>query len=225
VAHNLHNTSSLLADPNGQAYKVNFVNNSNNAGTVYMFQTNPGPLVSNVTSLAWFSYGSNKGDVETFQWTILYGAFWSASAALGQGVVVTAGNWAGGSATGMALTSLNETTLSQNAFGFILSSPTNSTVAGITIMEDNTVQPNVGSIGIGMGGAPVFAIPAQPNLTAIFTPTPTYWIAFALAPVQQGAVVATQTTSQTPQILFPPGNFTATATLNALNAWTIAYSP
>ncbi len=201
-----------------QGYTVNFMNNSTNAGSVYMFQTNPGANVQNVSSLAWFSYGSNPGTSDTFQWSIDYAMLWSSVADLIPGVVVTTSQ-----TLPCSLSSSNQATFTHNEFGFLLNELTTSTTAGITIIEDGTIPASMASIGIAMSGAGVFAVEAQPNLSANFDPTPTYWISFDLQPIQQGAVLISQGTSAQ-QITFGDNIFNCNVTLNQNNTWTITYS-
>lgn len=213
----LANTSMAAADSVG--YTVNFVNNSNNAGTAYMFQTDPSATAQNASSLAWFSYPSNVGVVNTFLWSIDYSVFWSSTANLVPGVVVTSSQ-----TLPCGVTSNNQTTLSRNDFGYYLSAPVTGSPSGsIIILQDSKVVSNTASIGIGMSGAGTFAVPAQPNITALFTPNPTYWISFSLAPVKKGTVLITQSTNSQ-MIQFPPGMTTCTATLSATNSWSVEYS-
>lgn len=212
-------TMFAAAAPAAQQYTVNFVNNSNNPGTAYMYQTDPGLVIPAPASLAWFAYGSNPGVTNTFMWSIQYSMIWSTTATLVPGVVVIAAQ-----NLPCGLTSSNEATFSKNQFGFLLSGQTTGSPSGsIIIAQDNSIPAGTASIGIGMSGAGTFAIPAQPNITAIFTPNPTYWISFSLAPVQQGTVLITQSTNSA-MIQFPPNLFTCTATLNSQNQWILSYS-
>jgi hypothetical protein len=199
----------------GQGYSVDFINNSSNGGFVYMFQTNPGANVSNVQSLAWFSYGTNPATQAQFSWTVDYAMLWSTTAPLVPGVVVTASQ-----NLPCTLQQGNQATFLENDYGFWLTSQTTSSSPGITIVEDSSLPLNTASIGISMSGAGVFAVEAQPNLVANFQPTPTYWIAFSLMPIQQGAVLITQGTPAQ-QITFAPNVFAMSATLNQDNSWTI----
>lgn len=218
--HDARTTTRLLANAaGGQGYTVNFINNSTNPGSVYMFQTNPGANIQNVQSLAWFSYGSNPGTQDSFQWTIDYAMLWASTAQLIPGVIVTASQ-----TLPCTLQANNEVTFTRNSFGFLLADQATSTTPGITFNEDGTIPGNTASIGISMSGAGVFAVEAQPNLIANFNPTPTYYISFSLAPVRQGAVLITQGTPAQ-QITFPSNMFTCTATLNADNSWSVSYSP
>lgn len=208
------------SDPPPQNYTVNFVNNSGNSGTAYLFQTDPGLIVPAPASLAWFCYGSNPGVVNTFLWSSQYGMFWSTSAtSVTPGLIVIASQ-----NLPCGLTTNNEVTFSKNNFGYLFENQATGSPSGsIIIMQDNTIPFNNAVIGIGMSGAGAFAIPAQPNITAIFTPTPAYWIGFSLQLIQQGTVLDTQATYSA-QIIFPFNMYTCTATLNRNNQWSLKYS-
>ncbi|MGZ4976104.1 MAG: hypothetical protein ACXV8O_03030 [Methylobacter sp.] len=217
------NTSLALAaaetDSSGQTYTVNFINNSNNAGSAYMFQSNPGANLQGVLALAWFSYGTNPGTVASFQWEVDYNMFWSTTGVLAGGVNVVASQ-----SKSCTLQSNNEIGLTYNSFGFTFQNQTTSSTPGISFLQDNTIPANTASIGIGMSGAGTFAVQAQPNMTANFNPTPTYWLGFSLAPIQQGSVLINQNPTGVPQITFPPSMYTATVTLSSTNVFSVSYS-
>lgn len=202
----------------GQGYTINFINNSANQGSAFVFQTNPGPVITGLVSLAWFSYGTNPGTIATFHWSIDYGMLWSTTANLVPGVVVMASQ-----NLPCTLQTNNEATFTKNEFGYVLNKQVTSTVPGITILEDPSIPANSASVGMSMSGAGVFAVPAQPNLTVNFSVTPTYWIAFSLQSVQKGAVLISQAVTMKQQITFPVNKYICTATLNVDNTWNIAY--
>lgn len=217
------NTSLAFAaaetDSAGQTYTVNFINNSSNPGYAYMFQSNPGANLQGVLALAWFTYGLNSGSQATFQWEVDYNMFWSTTGVLAGGVNVIASQ-----SMDCTLQNNNEIGLTYNSFGFTFQDQTTSTTPGISFIEDNTIPANTASVGIGMSGAGTFAVQAQPNMTANFNPTPTYWLGFSLAPIKQGSVLITQNPTGVPQITFPASMFTATVTLSSTNVFSVTYS-
>jgi hypothetical protein len=196
------------------------LNNSSNSGTAYLYQTDPGlTQAGSPSSLAWFAYGSNVGVTNQFQWSVAYSMLWSTTATLVPGVVVVASQ-----VLPCDLQTSNEATFTHNNFGYLLTGQTAGSPAGsIIIAEDGTIPLNAASIGIGMSGAGTFAIPAQPNITAIFTPNPAYWIGFSLSPIKQGSVISTQAANSA-NIAFPNNMFTCTATLDGNNRWSLKYS-
>ncbi|MBV5333925.1 protein rhiA, partial [bacterium] len=51
-------------------------------------------------------------------------------------------------------------------------------VGSLTVQQLSNVVPNQTSVGVGMSGSGTFAIQAAPNMTAVFTPHPNYWVVF-----------------------------------------------
>lgn len=207
-------------DPPLVNYTVNFVNNSLNSGTVYLYQTDPTLSTPPASSLAWLAYGTNPGVINTILWSTQYSMFWSSTTTpLNPGTVVTASQ-----NLPCGLSTNNEVTFTKNAFGYRFQNQTTGSPAGsIIIFQDSTIPADSAYIGIGMAGAGSFAIMAQPNITTLFTPDPTYWVAFSLTQVQQGTVLVTQSTNSA-KITFPSNTYTCTATLDKNNTWSLRYS-
>jgi rhizosphere induced protein len=71
-----------------------------------------------------------------------------------------------------------------------------------------------------MSGNGTRVVPAEPNLAAVFTPHPEYWISFgSFVP---GQVIDTQTMVNSDQVDFPVNVYQMTATLDSGNNWTLA---
>lgn len=200
-------------------YSLIFQNNSVNAGSAAVYQTDPNIGVPNIMSLAWFSKFTLPTTNVVFQWTIDYSFVWSQTGTLKPGVVFLASqNWQAD------LSSTNQVTLTyQNspqggAYTFQNQGP-GPQQGTLYIVEDNTVPLSQASVGIGMSGAGTFVTQAQPNLQLTFTPHPQYWITFGN--YTQGQVLDTGSITNPGKIQFPPGVYSMSALLNRDNTWTI----
>jgi rhizosphere induced protein len=117
------------------------------------------------------------------------------------------------------LTNHNQITLNYNG-GFQFINPTTDHQPGnLHIVEDGTIVLNKASVGIGLAGAATCLFPAQPNINAIFTPHPCYWIAFGN--YQAGQVLDVSGICDRTEIFFPANVTSMTAILNVDGSWTI----
>lgn len=203
-----------MSDSN-QNYQLYFVNNSTMSGNACVYQQDPNRM-PNVMSLAWFTKAANPNTTLMFNWDIQYNFVWSQTGMLVPGVVFFASE------------KVNADLSQQNKIGFSYQNnaftfqkpPVQGPQAGtIFIEQDGTIPANTASVGIGMSGAGTFAVQAQPNVLATFTPHPEYWITFGN--YQQGEVMDIGTITQKAQISFPPNVYVMTATLNADNTWKV----
>lgn len=205
-----------------QKYSLTFVNNSSNAWSACVYQTDPGIDIPNVQSLAWLAEVAAPTTAVVFDWTLDYGFTWDETGPLVPGVVFS------GSQTWPAdLSTSNQVTLTrpqspQGAYYTFTNQTQGANAGSLYITEDGTVGLGEASVGIAMSGAGVFAVEAQPNLNLIFTPHPEYWITFGT--FEQGEVLNLDEITNSQQINFPPGVYAMTATLNADNTWTVAPS-
>lgn len=206
-------SAAMLAS--GNPYSLTLINSSAMSWTFYVYQQIPNQLSANVFSLAWFCspFTIMPGNQITFQWTIDYTFVWGATGMLIPGVTFYASGQRAAN-----LVSANTTTFS-NSPGPNLSAPVAGQPQGSLVISDAANVPNnVYSVGIGMGSAGTFVTNAGANLTHIFTPTPTYWIA-AGTNVQIGTVLNIATITQNAQVTFPPNIFALTYTLGLDNTW------
>jgi len=70
-----------------------------------------------------------------------------------------------------------------------------------------------------MSGSGTFVVQAQPNMNAIFTFHPEYWITFGN--FKEGEVLDITQITNKAQITFPPNIYSMAAILNQDNTWTI----
>ncbi len=195
-------------------YSVIFKNNSSQAGSAYLYQTDP---KASASSLVWLSRYAFPTTSVSFQWKQDYGLCWSQTGALQAGVVVTATQY-----WDSDLTTDNEVTLNyapqHRAFTF--EDQRQGTPAGSLIIQTaNTIPADVASVGIGMAGSPILMTQAAANMTYMFTPKPEYWIAFGYN--IQGEVIDISTMNNPTQIQFPANIYSMTAILNPDLTWTI----
>jgi hypothetical protein len=110
-------------------------------------------------------------------------------------------------------------TNANGAFQFVQGQGSSVPAGSVGVTMDNTIPLNTASIAFGQSGAPVFAVPAQPNFNVVFTPRPSYWL--TAGQYQQGQALAVEQITNNVQIVFPPGVTSMTATLNQDNTWTV----
>ncbi len=199
-------------------YRINCINNSTANLIFYVYQTMPSQP-SNVFSLAWLAspYKLGLGYKISFTWSVDYSFVWGNTGTLTPGVNFYASQRMSCSPTGP-----NMSTFSLDNFNPQLSTPvTGGQVGSLTIHGASNVPNMVFSTGIGMSGYGVFAQQALANVTQLYTPTPNYWIA-AANNMQAGQVLGQWVNLASP-FSFPPNMYTANATLNPDNTWTISY--
>ena len=203
----------------GVTYSLTFINNSVNAWSACVYQTDPDINLPNVQSLAWFAEVAAPTTTVVFDWTIDYAFTWAETGPLVPGVVYDASQtWAANLTTTNQVT-LTQPTTPQGPYYTFANQTQGPNGGSLYITEDSTVGSQNASVGIAMSGAGVFAVNAEPNINLIFTPHPIYWITFGM--FQQGEVLdITEITNSAP-ISFPPGVYAMTATLNADNTWTV----
>jgi hypothetical protein len=196
-------------------YSLIFVNNSTMLGDACVYQTNPDTNDPSVMSLAWFSKRTQPTTRVRFDWTIDYSFIWSETGVLVPGVIFTASQeWPAD------LTYKNQVQFTKTGGAYTFQNQTSGPQGGtLYIKEDSTIPPQQASVGIGMSGAGTFAVQAQPNMTAMFTPHPRYWIAFGnFIP---GQVLDIAHINNPGEIDFPYATYSMTAILNQDMTWTI----
>ncbi len=202
----------------GQQYAINFANNSINGWSACVFQQDENIGQTGVMSLAWFAKKCNPATKCNFNWTIDYSFVWAET-----GVLVPGVNFSASQTVAAGLTSNNLITFDNNG-AFLFEGQGTATPAG-SLYIDQT--PNIplytASVGIGMSGSGTFAVQAQPNINATFTPHPKYWMAFGQ--FTPGDVLDIQQMSNIVEIDFPANVYTMYVTFNADNSWTVSQSP
>jgi hypothetical protein len=199
----------------GVIYSLTFVNNSSNTWDAAVYQKDPDLGVPNVQSLAWFTKTAAPTTKLVFTWTINYSFIWSETGQLVPGVQFNASqDWPAD------LSTTNQVSFTKSP-AYTFQNQTQGPAAGtLYISQDNTIPSKVASVGIGMSGAGVFAVQAQPNLQATFVPHPQYWITFGQ--FTQGEVLDIgQITSKAANVKYPFNVYSMTAILGPDNKWTV----
>ncbi|MNV16064.1 hypothetical protein D3C71_1068170 [compost metagenome] len=202
---------------NGVQYRLNFVNNSANAGTFMVFQQTPDMQVENVNALAWITKYANPGVQGFFSWSTENDFVWFENDSPVPGI-----NSGTSQCVPANLETSNQISLTYNSGYQFADQTSGEPVGSLYIKMDSTVPLKQASVGIGMSGAATFVVPAQPNMNLTFTPHPEYWIAFGN--FEQGEVLDMQELTNTEKIDFPPGIQEMTVTLNQDNTWKVEVS-
>ncbi len=199
----------------GTQYSLIFVNNSTQTGDACVYQQDPTITDPSVMSLAWFSKAAAPTTSITFDWSIDYSFVWSQTGTLRPGVMFTASqNWPAN------LSSTNQVQFNKAGNAYTFQNQTKGAQSGtLYINQDSTITPKEASVGIGMSGSGTFAVQAQPNVTAMFTPKPQYWITFGN--YTQGEVLDITTITSEAAVDFGYANYSMTAILNPDNTWTV----
>jgi len=208
----------------GNTYTLTFVNNSDNNWDFCCYQEDPNISTQDVMSLAWFAYPVAPTTSVSFSWTINYQFVWSQTGQLGAGVRFSASQKWDANLTGN--NGVDFTRKPNQAFTFENLAPFGDP-GTLYINQDGTIPSNTAAVGINMGieGAPpgagsgTFVVPAQPNITASFTPHPSYWVTFGQ--YTPGQVLDIQQITQKAQVAFPVNVYDMYAILGADNKWTV----
>ena len=207
-----------------ETYTLTFINNSNNNWDFCCYQEDPTISQQDVMSLAWFAFPVAPTTSVSFSWTINYQFVWSQTGKLAAGVKFNASQkWDASLTTD---NSVDFTRKPNSAFTFQNQADFGSP-GTLYINQDGTIPSNTAAVGINMGieGAPqgagsgTFVVPAQPNITASFTPHPTYWVTFGQ--YTPGQVLDIQQITQKAQVEFDPNVYDMYAILDASNNWTV----
>lgn len=196
-------------------FTINFTNNSNSAGDFCVFQQNPNSPNPGVFPLAWRVEFGRPGTRLAISWNTELYFFWAKTGELQPGVIFNPGENA---PTSMA--ERNEITLTKADGNYKFIEQRNGYQQGsLSIITDVNTAIHQASVGIGISGAPVLAVQAQPNMRFQFTPHFEYWVTFG--DLRQGQVLDPSEISNPVKVDFPHGIFSMNATLNMDNNWTI----
>ncbi len=208
----------------GDTYTLTFINNSQNNWDFCCYQEDPNISTQDVMSLAWFAFPVAPTTSVSFSWTINYQFVWSQTGKLGAGVRFSASQKWDTSLTGK--NGVDFTRKPNQAFTFQNQMPFGDQ-GTLYINQDGTIPSDTAAVGINMGieGAPpgagtgTFVVPAQPNITASFSPHPTYWVTFGQ--YTPGQVLDIQQITQKAQVEFPVNVYDMYAILGPDNKWTV----
>ncbi|MFA8300659.1 MAG: hypothetical protein ACEPOV_10890 [Hyphomicrobiales bacterium] len=196
-------------------YTLNVINNSTQNGNFCVFQENPDITDPYVMSLAWFNKYAFPKTKLSFNWTIDYGFVWSQTGRLTKGVIFNASQDFPAN-----LKSTNQITISKEQGAYYFHDQRRGPKEGtLYIEEDNTIPSNQVSVGISMSGKGTFAVQGQPNMSALFTPHPKYYVVFGN--FIDGEVLDVTKISNKFEIDFPPNVYSVTAVFNPDNTWSM----
>lgn len=167
-------------------------------GSFAVFQKAPPITVpANVFSLAWLARPTAPGTEVTFEWSLDYCFVWSESGILKPGVNFKASQTLAADPYGK-----NNVQLTVDDYGASMFDGQDGSGAdgSLTIKQLSGVVPGRTSVGIGMSGSGTYVIQAAPNMTAVFTPHPNYWVAFGN--FRQGDVVDIEDVSGVAEITY-----------------------
>lgn len=198
-----------------QLFTLRFKNRSESQHDFLCYQQGIDVNRPNVYTLAWFAKPVANGVDVDFCWTLDFNFMWSEQGTLEPGITFTANQ-----VLPAGLTQQNRVDFTQEGDAFQFSNQDSTGAEGsLTINGDNSVPKKKAVFGIGMSGQGTFAVDAEPNLAAIFTPHPTYWVSFGS--FDQGEVLDIQTLVNTAEVLFPANVYQMTAVLDSGNNWSI----
>lgn len=194
-------------------YSLTCMNNSQLSGSFAVFQkAPPSTIPGNVFSLAWFARPTAPGSQVTFTWGLDYSFVWSETGLLQPGI-----NFAASQAVAADPDRLNLVQLTKDKYGATTFGHANGNGAlgSLTIQQLSNVAPNKTSVGIGMSGSGTFAVQAAPNMTAVFTPHPNYWVVFGN--YETGDVMDIQDVTEAVEVTYGGALVSRTANLSIEN--------
>lgn len=199
----------------GQKLTLRFKNRSESQHDFLCYQQGVDVNRPGVFTLAWFAKPVATGVDVDFCWTIDYNFVWSEQGELQPGICFAANQVL---AAGLIQKNRVGFTDNNSAFQFV-NQDSSGAEGSLTINGDNTIPKKKATFGIGMSGQGTFVVDAEPNLAAVFTPHPTYWVSFGS--FDQGQVLDIQTLVNTAEVQFPANVYEVTAELDSGNNWSI----
>lgn len=199
-------------------YSLTCINNSEQLGSFIVLQKPLGPKIpANVFSLAWFARPTHPGTKVTFNWTVDYCFVWAETGVLVPGITFCASQSAAADPYGA-----NKVQLTADKYGatYFDNQSSDGTIGSLTIQQLANVVPNRTSVGVGMSGAGTFAVQAAPNMTAVFTPHPNYWVLFGN--FDAGEVMDIQDVNEAVQVTYGGSLAARTAVMGMDNIITVS---
>jgi hypothetical protein len=194
-------------------YSLTCINNSQLHGSFAVFQKAPPTTIpGNVFSLAWFARPTAPGSRVTFTWGVEYSFVWSETGLLQPGINFSASQTVPADPDRQNLVQLTKDQYGATTFG---SRSGTGALSSLTIQQLSNVAPNKTSVGIGMSGSGTFAVQAAPNMTAVFTPHPNYWVVFGN--YETGDVMDIQDVTEAVEVTYGGSLTSRTAELNLEN--------
>lgn len=203
--------------PKSRPYSVTVTNGSTRDTVIVLYQRSVDLGVPDARSLAWLARSSSPNSNVTFNWSLDYSFVWAQMGTLQPGSVFAA----------LAAVPADPNNLSSNQvqfdnregeFTLVPVSEPGAEVGHLYVRASPSVPPNSAAVGIGMSGAPVFAVSAQPNTNLVFHPNPEYWIAAGM--FTAGEVLDPDQITSQAQVTFA-GTFAMKAELQDNGNWVV----
>jgi hypothetical protein len=219
------------SESTGTRYTLRLFNNSNKDWDFCVYQNDPNIDNPEVMSTAWFVQPLAQSSRSTISWNLDWDFIWDQTGELQPGITFDASQvwpadpaavnvWSTPQSAGDQVTFAYDPIKKEYTFGSgdgQSHQPQNGT---LYIYQQGSVPSNQSSVGLAMSGNPVYAMQAQPNIVAEFTPHPVYFI--TAGSFETGEVLDVTSISRPAGIQYPPGIYSMTATLDTSNNWTIA---
>ncbi|WP_416798718.1 protein rhiA [Ciceribacter azotifigens] len=200
------------------SYSLTCVNNSQLSGSFAVFQKAPPMTIpGNVFSLAWFARPTAPKSKVTFTWNLEYSFVWSETGLLQPGINFSASQTMPADPNGQNLIQLTQDNYGATTFA---NPNASGAIGSLTIQQLPNVAPNRTSVGVGMSGSGTFAVQAAPNMTAVFTPHPNYWVIFGN--FVTGDVIDIEDVTNAVEVTYGGALTTRSATLGIDNLITVS---
>ncbi|HBF28470.1 protein rhiA [Rhizobium sp.] len=194
-------------------YSLTCVNNSDISGSFTIFQKAPPTTTpGNVFSLAWITRPAAPGSQVKFAWGLDYNFVWSETGALTPGITFDASQVLPADPYGQNMVQLTKDQWGATTF---VNPSADEATGSLRIQQLANVTPNTTSVGIGMSGSGTFAVQAAPNVTAVFTPYPNYWVMFGN--YKTGDVIDVEDVTGAVEVTYDGAQTSRTAVLDADN--------
>jgi hypothetical protein len=204
-----------MADEQVPHYRLRFRNRSGNTLDFLCYQIHPDTKAPNTQALAWFAKPVADGADCDFTWALTYDFVWRETGHLASDIAFESQE-----IVPADLAKSNHIALSCHDGVFAFGKPGGGDPHGsLVIVCDSTIPPNEVQLGVGMAGAPVFLVSAQPNMSYNFTPHPEYWI--TAGQFTAGQVLDIASLVSPVQVQDPPNVHEMTATLDGSGKWTV----
>jgi hypothetical protein len=203
--------AARMASP--RSYRLIFENRSTRAGSVCLYQAAPALGPADARPLAWLTRYTHPTTRVTLSWQLEYCFFWRQRKTF-RGRSTLSQTWPAD------LERSNELTLSYDRTYRFRAAKAGANPGRLTLRAERTLPPGQAWAGIGLSGAPLFAVPVQPNLSYVFTPpSPIYWITFGTC--RSGEALDLERITNPARLELPPNVHTLRATLELDNTWSV----
>lgn len=193
------------------SYTLNIVNESQQPGTVVLFQELPGS-----SPLAWQTRPAPPQAPTTIQWEDQVSFVWGQTGNLSAGVIFRAAQSVAANPSGA-----NQVPFTEQNGVFMFGNPTSGPGGTYTVMESSDIQPGApAAVGVGLSGPPLAVQMARPGFQAQFPVQSTYQLAL-MPSVQQGQVLDPGSVPNQARVSFPQGVTSMKATYNANGMWSV----